>query len=202
MVRRSAAVPPARAVLASPRSVRRQVAPSAKVRFVNGTAFFGPTFDPGGTARFRLALRSVKDEVRDNVARCIAAGQPVVEGLVGYDSTVLPALENALLAGHDIIFLGERGQAKTRLMRSLVGLLDEWLPIVAGSEILDDPYHPVSRYARELVAAQGDDCPIEWVGHDQRLGWRSWPLQTLRSLTLSAKSTLSRWQRGATSPTS
>ncbi|HXW82029.1 MAG TPA: sigma 54-interacting transcriptional regulator [Acidimicrobiales bacterium] len=114
--------------------------------------------------------RPVKDEVRDNVARCIAAGQPVVDGLVGYDSTVLPALENALLAGHDIIFLGERGQAKTRLMRSLVSLLDEWLPIVAGSEILDDPYHPVSRYARELVAARGDDCPIEWVGRDQRFG--------------------------------
>jgi magnesium chelatase subunit I len=114
--------------------------------------------------------RPVKDEVRANAARCIAAGQPVVEGLVGYDNTVLPALENALLAGHDIIFLGERGQAKTRLMRSLVSLLDEWLPIVAGSEILDDPYHPVSRYARELVAARGDDCPIEWVGRDQRFG--------------------------------
>ena len=114
--------------------------------------------------------RPVKDEVRANVARRVAAGQPVVEGLVGYDSTVLPALENALLAGHDIIFLGERGQAKTRLMRSLVGLLDEWLPIVAGSEILDDPYHPVSRYGRELVAARGDECPIEWVGRDQRFG--------------------------------
>ncbi len=114
--------------------------------------------------------RPVKDEVRANVARRVAAGQPVVEGLVGYDSTVLPALENALLAGHDIIFLGERGQAKTRLMRSLVGLLDEWLPIVAGSEILDDPFHPVSRYGRELVAARGDDSPIEWVGRDQRFG--------------------------------
>jgi magnesium chelatase subunit I len=112
----------------------------------------------------------IKQEVRANAARRIAAGQPVVEGLVGYDSTVLPALENAVLAGHDIIFLGERGQGKTRLMRSLVELLDEQLPIVAGSEILDDPYNPVSRYARELVATKGDSCPVEWVGRDQRFG--------------------------------
>jgi magnesium chelatase subunit I len=89
---------------------------------------------------------------------------------VGYDSTVLPALENALIAGHDIIFLGERGQGKTRLMRSLVELLDEQLPIVAGSEILDDPYNPVSRYGRELVATKGDSCPVEWVGREQRFG--------------------------------
>ena len=82
----------------------------------------------------------------------------------------LPALENALIAGHDIIFLGERGQAKTRLMRSLVELLDEQLPIVAGSEILDDPYHPISRYGRELVATKGDSCPVEWVGREQRFG--------------------------------
>jgi magnesium chelatase subunit I len=94
----------------------------------------------------------------------------VVGGLVGYESTVLPALENALLAGHDIIFLGERGQAKTRIMRGLADLLDEWLPIIAGSEVLDDPYHPISRYGRELVAAKGDECPVEWVGRDQRLG--------------------------------
>jgi magnesium chelatase subunit I len=93
-----------------------------------------------------------------------------VEGLVGYATTVLPALENALIAGHDIIFLGERGQAKTRLMRSLAELLDEWLPVVAGSEILDDPYHPISPYARELVASKGDDCLIDWVGRDQRFG--------------------------------
>ncbi len=103
--------------------------------------------------------RPVKEEVRDNVARRIAAGRPVVDGMVGYDDTVLPALENALLAGHDIIFLGERGQAKTRLMRSLVMLLDGWLPIVAGSEILDDPYNPISRYARELVETQRRKLP-------------------------------------------
>ncbi len=114
--------------------------------------------------------RPVKQEVRANAAARIAAGQPVVGGLVGYDSTVLPALENALLAGHDIIFLGERGQAKTRIMRGLADLLDEWLPVVAGSEVLDDPYHPISRYGRELVASKGDECPIEWVGPEQRTG--------------------------------
>jgi magnesium chelatase subunit I len=114
--------------------------------------------------------RPVKDEVRANLARRVASGLPVVEGLVGYQGTVLPAVENALLAGHDIIFLGERGQAKTRLMRSLATLLDEWLPIVAGSEILDDPYDPISRYGRDLVAAKGDDCPVEWVGRDVRFG--------------------------------
>jgi magnesium chelatase subunit I len=106
--------------------------------------------------------------VRDNAAARIAAGKPVVEGLVGYDQTVLPALENALIAGHDIIFLGERGQAKTRLMRGLAALLDEAVPIVAGSEILDDPYRPVSRYARELLAEKGDDTPIEWATREER----------------------------------
>jgi magnesium chelatase subunit I len=112
----------------------------------------------------------VKQEVRANAAARIVAGQPVVGGLVGYDSTVLPALENALLAGHDIIFLGERGQAKTRIMRGLADLLDEWLPVIAGSEVLDDPYHPISRYGRELLAAKGDECPIDWVGREQRFG--------------------------------
>ncbi|MBO0729843.1 MAG: sigma 54-interacting transcriptional regulator [Acidimicrobiaceae bacterium] len=112
----------------------------------------------------------VKQEVRRNAAARIAAGQTLVEGIVGYDETVLPQLEHALLAGHDIIFLGERGQAKTRMIRSLTGLLDEWLPIVAGSEILDDPYAPVSRYARDLVAEEGDNTPIDWVHRDLRFG--------------------------------
>ena len=83
---------------------------------------------------------------------------------------MLPQLENALLAGHDVIFLGERGQAKTRMIRSLTGLLDEWMPIVAGTEINDDPYAPVSKHARDLVAEQGDDTPIDWVHRDERFG--------------------------------
>jgi magnesium chelatase subunit I len=86
----------------------------------------------------------------------------------GYEDTVLPQLETALLAGHDIILLGERGQAKTRMIRSLVGLLDEWLPIVAGSEVRDDPFAPISAYAIELVAQKGDETPIAWVHRTQR----------------------------------
>jgi magnesium chelatase subunit I len=112
----------------------------------------------------------VKDEVRRNAAARIASGKPLLEGVIGYDDTVLPQLENALLAGHDIIFLGERGQAKTRIIRSLTGLLDEWLPIVTGSEILDDPYQPVSLYARDLVEAEGDNTKISWVHRSTRFG--------------------------------
>ncbi|MFM8015186.1 MAG: sigma 54-interacting transcriptional regulator [Actinomycetota bacterium] len=114
--------------------------------------------------------RSVKDEIRENTVRAIRAGESLVTGILGYDDTVLPQVQNALLAGHDIVFLGERGQGKTRIIRSLTGLLDEWMPIVAGSEINDDPYHPVSRYARDLVRERGDDTPIEWVHRDDRYG--------------------------------
>ena len=116
------------------------------------------------------ASRSVKDEVRTNAIERIRAGEALFPGVLGYDDTVLPQLENALLAGHDVIFLGERGQAKTRMIRSITGLLDEWMPIVAGSEINDDPYHPVSRHAIDLVADAGDDTPIDWVHRDQRFG--------------------------------
>jgi magnesium chelatase subunit I len=112
----------------------------------------------------------VKDEIRRNAVARIAAGEALIPSVLGYGETVLPQLENAVLAGHDVIFLGERGQAKTRMIRSLVGLLDEWMPIVAGSEINDDPYAPVSRYARDLVAAEGDDAPIAWVHRDLRFG--------------------------------
>jgi magnesium chelatase subunit I len=112
----------------------------------------------------------VKEEVRRNAAARIAAGTPVVTGVVGYDDTVLPQIENAILAGHDTIFLGERGQAKTRIIRSLTELLDEWMPIVAGSEINDDPYNPVSRHARDLVRDHGDDTPVEWVHRSTRFG--------------------------------
>ena len=112
----------------------------------------------------------VKEEIRRNVLGRIAAGKPVVEGVLGYSQSVLPALEHALIAGHDVIFLGERGQAKSRMIRSLVNLLDEWLPIVAGSEINDDPYRPVSRLARDLVVEAGDDTPITWVNRAERYG--------------------------------
>jgi magnesium chelatase subunit I len=112
----------------------------------------------------------VKEEIRRNAVVKIRAGEPLFEGVLGYEQTVMPQLENALLAGHDVIFLGERGQAKTRMIRSLTGLLDEWMPIVAGSEINDDPYHPISRHARDLIAEMGDDTPIHWVHRDSRYG--------------------------------
>jgi magnesium chelatase subunit I len=113
---------------------------------------------------------SVAEEMRRNTEKAIAAGTSLVPGILGFEETVVPQLENAILAGHDIILLGERGQAKTRLIRSMVGLLDEWLPIVAGSEINDDPYNPVSRYARERVDELGDATPISWVHRSQRYG--------------------------------
>jgi magnesium chelatase subunit I len=100
----------------------------------------------------------------------IRGGQRLFPGVLGYDDTVLPQLEHAVLAKHDIVFLGERGQAKTRMIRSLTGLLDEWMPVVAGSEINDDPYNPVSAYAQHLVDEHGDETPIEWVHRDQRFG--------------------------------
>ncbi|OWY62426.1 magnesium chelatase, partial [cyanobacterium TDX16] len=114
--------------------------------------------------------RPVKDEVRSNAIARIKAGEPLFPGVLGYEDTVLPQLENALLAGHDVIFLGERGQAKTRMIRSLTGLLDEWMPIVAGSEINDDPYAPVSKHARDAIAEEGEGALIDWVHRDERFG--------------------------------
>jgi magnesium chelatase subunit I len=112
----------------------------------------------------------VAEEMRKNTQKLIASGGSLVPGVLGFEETVVPQLENAILAGHDVILLGERGQAKTRVIRSLVGLLDEWLPIVAGSEINDDPEHPVSRGAVNLVAERGEDTPIAWVHRSQRYG--------------------------------
>ena len=113
---------------------------------------------------------SVKTEIRRNAVDRIRAGQALFPEVLGYEDTVFPQLENALLAGHDLIFLGERGQAKTRMIRSLVELLDEWLPIVEGSEINDDPYEPVSLHARSLVAELGEQTPISWVHRSTRYG--------------------------------
>ncbi|MBT7430772.1 MAG: magnesium chelatase, partial [Ilumatobacter sp.] len=110
----------------------------------------------------------IREEIRRNAVAKIRNDEPMVPSILGYENTVNPQLENALLAGHDIVFLGERGQAKTRLIRGLTALLDEWMPIVAGSEINDDPYAPISRHARDLVAEMGGDTPIAWVHRDDR----------------------------------
>jgi magnesium chelatase subunit I len=114
--------------------------------------------------------RSVKEEMRANLIRKLSAGEQLFPGIVGFEETVLPQLENAVLSGQDVIFLGERGQAKTRMARALIGLLDDEVPIIAGSEISDDPLEPISREARELLAEQADRTPIEWLPRDRRYG--------------------------------
>ncbi len=112
----------------------------------------------------------VAEELRRNAIARIREGDPVVANVLGYEDTVAPQLENALVAGHDVIFLGERGQAKTRMIRGLTDLLDEWMPIVAGSEINDDPLNPISAHAKALLSEHGDDTPIDWVHRDERYG--------------------------------
>jgi magnesium chelatase subunit I len=114
--------------------------------------------------------RPVKEELRSNAIAKVRSSEPLFAEVLGFENTVMPQLETALLAGHDVIFLGERGQAKTRIIRSLTGLLDEWMPIIAGSEINDDPYAPVSRHALDLVEAEGENTPLQWVHRDQRFG--------------------------------
>ena len=114
--------------------------------------------------------RTVKEEIRQNAIKRIQQGEELFPGVLGYENTVIPQLENALLAGHDFIFLGERGQAKTRMIRGLTDLLDEWMPIIAGSEINDDPFNPVSKYAIDLVDEKKDATPIEWVHRSERFG--------------------------------
>src|SRR5712691_1818513 len=114
--------------------------------------------------------RSVKEELRHNLIGRLETDEPKFEGIVGFEDTVVPQVENALLSGQDIIFLGERGQAKTRLARTLPSLLDEYLPIVAGCEINDDPYQPICWKCRGVLAESGDDTPIDWVHRDRRYG--------------------------------
>ncbi|HET6670934.1 MAG TPA: hypothetical protein VFH15_11960 [Pyrinomonadaceae bacterium] len=111
---------------------------------------------------------SVKDELRANLIRKLKAGEKLFPGIVGYDETVLPQLVNAILARHNIILLGLRGQAKSRIIRQLTELLDERIPIIAGSEINDDPFKPISAYGRELLETHGDSLPIAWIDRDAR----------------------------------
>ena len=124
----------------------------------------------GRLRKSRWLSRTVKEEIRQNAIKRIQQGEELFPGVLGYENTVIPQLENALLAGHDFIFLGERGQAKTRMIRGLTDLLDEWMPIIAGSEINDDPYNPVSKYAIDLVNEKKDATPIEWVHRSERFG--------------------------------
>jgi magnesium chelatase subunit I len=112
--------------------------------------------------------RPVKTEIRANLLRFLREGKTPFEGILGYEETVLPQIYNGILSRHDMLFLGLRGQGKTRMLRQLVNLLDDALPIVAGSEIHDDPLKPLSKYARDLVADKGEETPIEWIGRDDR----------------------------------
>lgn len=112
--------------------------------------------------------KSIKDELRENLRLKIKSGQPVFEGVYGFEDTVIPELERAILSRHNINLLGLRGQAKTRLARKMVELLDEYIPIVEGSEINDDPLQPISRFAKDLIVQKGDDTPIAWLHRKDR----------------------------------
>jgi magnesium chelatase subunit I len=113
-------------------------------------------------------VRSVKDEMRANLIAKLRAGERIFPGVVGYDESVVPQIVNAILARHNMILLGLRGQAKSRIIRQLVNLLDERIPVIAGSEVNDDPFRPISAYGRQAVEREGDHTPIAWVERDAR----------------------------------
>ena len=114
--------------------------------------------------------KSIKDEIRQNLIKKIEAKENAFPGILGYEDSVIPDTERALFSRHNILFLGLRGQAKTRMARQMIELLDEYIPVIAGSEINDDPFQPISRYALDLIEAHGDDTPISWLHRSQRYG--------------------------------
>src|SRR6266496_2731421 len=112
--------------------------------------------------------RGVKEELRENLRRALAAGENPFEGIHGYERTVLPSLHNAILSRHDFLLLGLRGQAKTRLLRMLVNLLDPEIPAIAGSELNEDPFEPITKYGKRILAEKGDATPLAWIPRDER----------------------------------
>src|SRR4029453_4775292 len=112
--------------------------------------------------------RPVKDEIRDNLMARLRAGEPVFPGIIGYDDTGVPQIVNAVLSRHNFILLGLRGQAKSRILRGLAGLLDEFIPVVPGCEIHDDPLAPICSSCRARVSREGDDLPVAWLSNDDR----------------------------------
>src|SRR3954465_13194817 len=116
----------------------------------------------------RLRDRRVKDELREHLMNRLRDKQAIFPGVIGFDDTVVPQIVNALLSRHNFILLGLRGQAKSRILRALTVLLDEQIPAVAGREINDNPFAPISKYAKQLLAEAGDDTPISWVGRESR----------------------------------
>lgn len=122
----------------------------------------------GALKKSSYLSKDIKTELRDNLIESLQSGKKTFEGIHGYEQTVIPQLERAILSKHNINLLGLRGQGKTRIARLMIQLLDEFIPIVSGSEINDDPYAPISRFARELIAEKGDETPIEWLHRDER----------------------------------
>jgi len=114
--------------------------------------------------------KSIKEEVRQNLIKKLENKEETFTGIIGYEDTVIPDVERALLSKHNILFLGLRGQAKTRMARQMTELLDEYIPVIAGSDINDDPFRPISKYAKDLINEKGDDAPIEWLHRSQRYG--------------------------------
>jgi magnesium chelatase subunit I len=113
-------------------------------------------------------IRTVKEELRENLLHRLDKSEEVFPGIIGYDETIVPELQNAILSQHDFILLGLRGQAKSRILRNLVNLLDEYIPIIKGSEINDNPFHPISKFSREIIEEKGDQTPIDWIPRSQR----------------------------------
>ncbi len=126
--------------------------------------------DFGALKRSGYLPKPVKDEIRTNLIKFIQTKSNPFYTILGYEDTVIPDVERALLSRHNILFLGLRGQAKTRMAREMINLLDEWIPVVAGSEINDDPFRPISLYARMLLEEKGDDTPIAWLHRSERYG--------------------------------
>lgn len=124
----------------------------------------------GGLKKSGYKNLSIKDEVRKNLIEKIRAKENPFKGIIGYDDTVIPDTERALLSRHNILFLGLRGQAKTRMARQMVDLLDEYIPVVAGSEVNDDPFHPLSKFAKDIIAEYGDETPVQWLHKSERYG--------------------------------
>jgi magnesium chelatase subunit I len=124
----------------------------------------------GALKKAGYVSKPIKDEIRNNLISLLQKKESPFQTILGYEDSVIPDVERALLSRHNILFLGLRGQAKTRMAREMVNLLDEWIPVIAGSEINDDPFAPISLYARNLLAEKGDDTPISWINRSQRYG--------------------------------
>src|SRR6185369_17566799 len=112
--------------------------------------------------------KNIKEELRQNLIRKLQNKEETFSGIIGYEDTVIPDVERALLSRHNILFLGLRGQAKTRMARQMTELLDEYIPVIEGSDINDDPFNPITKYARDLIASKGDDTPISWLHRSER----------------------------------